>query len=71
MDWLQKGEGLVKDKINDYTEGMKFPASKDDIVAHAREKNMPKEVIDRLEKLPEKNYNNPDDIITTAIRETL
>jgi hypothetical protein len=71
MDWLQKGTDIVKDKIDDYTEGLKYPASKDEIVAHAREKNLPKEVIDRLEKLPDKQYNSSGDIISSAVKDAL
>ncbi|MHB1001089.1 MAG: DUF2795 domain-containing protein [Armatimonadota bacterium] len=71
MDWLQKGTGFAQDKINDYTEGLNYPASKDEIVAHAREKNLPKEVIDRLEKLPDKQYNSSGEVISSAVKDML
>lgn len=42
--------------------GIDFPADKQELVRHAREKNANQEVIDILQKMPERQYNNMADV---------
>lgn len=69
QDWLKKAEAIGEDRIAQYTEGFTFPATKEQIVAQAQKNNLPKEVIDRLAKLPDKSYNGIADLITTTVKE--
>ena len=47
---------LSTDKLQSCLTGVKYPASKDELVNHAK-KNCGTEVVDFFEKLPEKQYN--------------
>ncbi|MDB9375599.1 DUF2795 domain-containing protein [Nodularia sphaerocarpa] len=42
--------------------GIDFPANKEDLVNHAREKKANKEVIDILQQMPEREYGNMADV---------
>ncbi|MHB0913440.1 MAG: DUF2795 domain-containing protein [Armatimonadota bacterium] len=53
---------------HDYPEGMVFPASKDDILAEGRRQHLPPEVMERLERLPDKKYSSVSEMVTTALR---
>ena len=48
--------------------GIAYPASKDDLVSHAREENAPDEVLDTLQRLPERDYDGPT-AVTEAVGE--
>lgn len=68
MDWLNKAESYADDKMKDSTSGMKFPASKDEVVQYAREKHLPPDVISRLEKLPDKTYDSAAEMVVAAAK---
>ncbi len=57
-----KSADLVPDDIA-------FPATKDQIVQHARDSHLPPDVIDKLEKLPDKKYGNVSDMIRAVMNE--
>ncbi|MBE9197765.1 MULTISPECIES: DUF2795 domain-containing protein [unclassified Nodularia (in: cyanobacteria)] len=42
--------------------GIDFPANKEDLVNHAREKKANKEIIDILQQMPDQEYNNMADV---------
>ncbi|MBW4557810.1 MAG: DUF2795 domain-containing protein [Trichormus sp. ATA11-4-KO1] len=42
--------------------GIDFPANKQDLVNHAREKNANEEIINVLQQMPEREYNNMADV---------
>jgi hypothetical protein len=42
--------------------GIDFPANKDDLVNHARQKKANKEIIDILQQMPEREYGNMADV---------
>jgi hypothetical protein len=67
MDWLNKAESYVDDKVKNSTSGMKFPASKDQVVQYAREKHLPPDVISRLEKLPDKTYDSAAEMVVRLL----
>lgn len=50
-------------------EGMSFPATKDQILQHARESHLPPDVLGKLENLPNKRYDNIGDMIRAAMTE--
>ncbi|MBE9049014.1 DUF2795 domain-containing protein [Nostocales cyanobacterium LEGE 11386] len=42
--------------------GIDFPANKQDLVNHARDKNANEEIINVLQQMPEREYNNMADV---------
>ena len=50
-------------------EGMSFPATKDQILQHARDSHLPPDVLQKLDKLPDKQYDNVADMVRAAMRE--
>jgi len=54
--------------MKDYTAGMKFPASKNDVVEYARSKHLPPDVVSRLENLPDKTYDNVAEMVVAAAK---
>lgn len=40
--------------------GMDYPAGKDEIVEHARNSGAPKQVVDTLEQIPDRQYDGPN-----------
>ncbi|QOV22692.1 DUF2795 domain-containing protein [Anabaenopsis elenkinii] len=42
--------------------GIDFPANKQDLVNHARQKNASQEILDILQKMPERQYGNMADV---------
>lgn len=48
--------------VEKYLSGMHYPAEKQKLIDCARNKNAPNDVIDLINKLPEKTYTSPIDI---------
>ena len=48
--------------VEKYLAGMHYPAGKQKLVDNAQNKDAPRDVMDLLNKLPEKTYNSPIDI---------
>jgi len=57
-----KSADLVPDNIA-------FPATKDQIVQHAKDSHLPPDVIERLEKLPNRKYDNVSDMVRAVMNE--
>jgi hypothetical protein len=49
-------------QIQKYLKGMHYPASKDEVVSHAKEHDADKESMDVLNQLPEKDYETAADV---------
>ena len=75
----EEKENLMQDPFNEtdffaerkgaqYAEGLIFPATKDQIVAHAREKHLPQDLLRKLEKLPDRKYESVADMVVSAVR---
>ena len=58
-----KGFGSL-DQIMKLAKGVKFPTSKKDLVSSFKNNNAPKEMISMLDKLPDKIYNSPQDLLS-------
>ena len=43
--------------------GMSYPASKDQIVEHAKDKGAPKEIMDRLQTIADREYDGPSGVV--------
>ncbi len=49
-------------ELQKHLKGMDYPASKDDLVEHARGQDAPEEVLNLLEGLPDRNYTSPAEV---------
>ena len=49
-------------QVQDYLEGIDYPASKNDLKKHAKDHGADQEVMDLINKLSEKEYNSPIDV---------
>ncbi len=58
-------KGFVKpDDIMKFAKGIKFPATKQELVSSFKNNNAPKEMLSVIEKLPDKTYNSPQDLVS-------
>jgi hypothetical protein len=48
--------------VEKYLKGMHYPAEKGKLVDNAKSKDAPNDVMDLINKLPDKTYNSPIDI---------
>ena len=55
-------------EVQKHLKGMDYPASKDDLVEHARGQGAPEEVLNILEGLPDQNYTSPAEV-TQAVNQ--
>lgn len=53
--------------IYSFMKDIDFPATKQDIIDHAEESNVSQDIIDRLEQLPDKQYNSIADVVKEAV----
>lgn len=49
-------------EIQKYLAGMDYPASKDTLVRHAREKGANQELLDALDRIPDREYEGPSGV---------
>ncbi len=49
-------------ELANYLKGISFPCSKQDILDTSRNNNAPDNIIDWLDRLPDKEYNNVTDV---------
>jgi hypothetical protein len=47
-------------KVQKFLGGMSYPASKEQLIEHARSKNADKDVLDALQNLPDREYDGPN-----------
>lgn len=53
---------LTKSEITDFVLGVSYPASRNEIVRYAKENNFPREVVQLLIHIPNREYVDPLDI---------
>jgi hypothetical protein len=49
--------------VTQHLKGMDFPASKDDLVRHAKDNGADQDVLDSIEQLPESRYGTMADVM--------
>ena len=49
-------------EVEEHLSGIDYPASKQDLVQHARNQNAPNEVIQVLEQMPDRDCNSAADV---------
>jgi Protein of unknown function (DUF2795) len=47
-------------EVQKYLSGVDYPASKQDLIEHAKNKGAPKEVLGDLEDIPDEEYDGPN-----------
>jgi hypothetical protein len=50
-------------QIQKYLGGMEYPASKQELIEHAKEQGAPEEVVRALDEAPTEEYETPADLI--------
>lgn len=53
--------------IYNFLKDIDFPASKQEIITHAEDSNISQDIIDRLDQLPDKQYNSIADVVKEAV----
>jgi hypothetical protein len=56
-------------EVQKYLSGVDYPATKDQLVEHARSRSAPEEIIDQLSSLPDDTYDGPNKV-SRAIAKT-
>lgn len=69
MDWMSKIKASASYLADDFGDGMAFPASKDEIIDNARRQRLLPDVIDRLQRIPDKKYANVCELIKESGKE--
>lgn len=46
-----------------YLQGMSFPADRDAVIRHARRQDLDDELLKLLDRLPNRDYCSPDDVV--------
>ena len=55
-------------EVQKYLSGVDYPASKDELVQHARSQNAPDDVIEALESLPDGEYDGPNRVSSAVAK---
>jgi len=61
---VKEYRGASPARVAEFLGGISFPCSKQDLITHARRKNAPKEVLDTLQRIPERTYNSMADVMS-------
>ncbi len=64
-DLTQGMKGSLKpDEIMKYAKGINFPATKQSLISGFKSNGAPQEIASALDKLPDRTYNSPQDLIS-------
>lgn len=58
----QSGGSVSAAEVEKYIGGIDFPASKDQLIDHARDKGAPKEVLELMQDFPDQQYGSAIDV---------
>jgi hypothetical protein len=56
-------------EVQKHLSGVDYPATKDQLIEHARKRGAPQEVIERLSSLPDGEYDGPNKV-SSAVAKT-
>jgi hypothetical protein len=62
---MPKGRGKVSlhpSEVETYLIGLEYPATREDIILHAESRSAPEEIVDLMYRIPDRLYDNPEDI---------
>ena len=57
-------------KMQKYLSGINYPASRDELVEHAKSAGADQEVLEHLHNLPDKRFDGPDKVSQSYAKET-
>jgi hypothetical protein len=57
---------LIGGKLSEYTDGLNFPAGKDEVLAHLESKGVPDMVLDRVRDVDTTRFDSFDDLKKTV-----
>jgi hypothetical protein len=57
-------------KLQEHLGGINYPASKQDLISYAEEKEAPQQLISALRKLPERQFNGPAEVNQAVAAQT-
>ena len=55
-------------EVQKYLAGMNYPATKDELIEHAKKQNASKDVIDALSSLPDGEYDGPNKVSSAVAK---
>lgn len=58
--------GVTAGRVHEYLSDVAYPATRDDLIDYAREAGAPDEIVQTLERLPERRYASPE-VVTETI----
>ncbi len=53
---------VSRSRLQRFLEGVDYPASKGELIQHARSRGADEDVIDALQQLPSRRYNGPSEV---------
>lgn len=56
-------DSIPPETIQQFQEGLDYPASKDQLIRHAKERDAPGFVLSAMEKLPDQNFMNTLEVV--------
>lgn len=56
-------------QVQKFLGGMSYPASKENLVSHAKDAGADRDIVDALDNLPDKEYDGPTDV-TSALSDS-
>ena len=57
-------------KVQKYLSGVSYPASKKDLVQHARDNKASNDVLEALASMPDKEYDGPNEVSKAVAKES-
>jgi len=54
-------------RVRDYTDGISFPTTRDELLAFARRKNTPSDIYTELNRLPAKQFASSSEVVDAVI----
>jgi hypothetical protein len=55
-------------EVQKYLSGIDYPATKDQLIEHARSRRAPQEIIDQLSSLPDDEYDGPNKVSSAVAK---
>lgn len=59
---------LSPSNMQQFFQGLDFPCSKQELYSHAEDQNAPQQVLDAIEKMPDKQYNSISEVTAAAAK---
>jgi hypothetical protein len=60
-------DSVVPEEVREYLDGVDYPATKQDLLEYAQSQGAPQEVVDFLDRMEEKEYGDPGEVLREAM----